>query len=99
MAVFIVNAERKKKRKKVNEKRPILAGMSHRTQTAADDKLNLLQFRLTLVLLYRVLFLCIAVARRSANKETSTATSEIHDHQIRPSKPCNRPWRQQQRVN
>lgn len=56
MAVFIVNAERKKKRKKVKEKRPILAGMSHGTQTAADNKLNLLHFQLTLVLLYLVCF-------------------------------------------
>lgn len=75
MALLIAKAERKKKRKKVKEKRPILARMSHRTQTTADDKLNLLQFRLTLVLLYCVPFLCIAVARCSANKETRTATS------------------------
>lgn len=95
-AVFIAKAERKKKRKAAKEKRPIPARMSHGTQTAVDNKLNLLQFGLTLVLLSRVPFLCIAVARSSANKETSAATSEIHNHQIRPSKPCNCPWRQQQ---
>lgn len=78
MALLIAKAERKKKRKKVKEKRPILARMSHRTQTTADDKLNLLQFRLTLVLLYCVPFLCIARCG-SVQREQRNQDSDVSD--------------------
>lgn len=51
------------------------ARMSHGTQPAEDNKLNLLQFGVTLVLLYRVPFLCIAVAL--AQREQRNQHSDV----------------------